>query len=530
VHQASYRVLGLATLLGIIGCSGPGDDSGEAGAGGAGGSPSGGSGGMALGGASPTGGTLPSSGGAGATSGGTAPSGGASTGGVAGGLSGGSGPLGGGSGGPATGGTGADGTGGTSTGGGGSPSGGSGGAPSGGSAGAATGGGPVGGGGSGGKATGGAPSGGAGGATLGGDGGVATGGGAGEAAGGASTTTTPGDGCTPPATYANLFVALSGHTQEETDAKIEAAWSQLFNPSNANTVYYDGPGADESYVKDIGNNDVRTEGMSYGMMAAVQLDRQTEFDRLWTWVKNHMAQGTGQIAWQCSTSGSKMSSGGAPDGEEYFATALIFAHNRWGDSGKFNYAEEAQWVLNLIRTTYFNSTYHLVQFVANSGNVDASYVLPAFYQVWACFDAENAAFWNESVTAGREFFHAAADSNGVIGDRQSFTGQTTQGAGSDAKRCVMNIMMDHNFFAADPWQTDTYAPAFGSYLTSHPDNSAAGFSCASLLGFGLPEASGKAFVDKIWSAPIPTGTWRYYDGTLYMLSLLHVSGTFHLWY
>jgi oligosaccharide reducing-end xylanase len=282
---------------------------------------------------------------------------------------------------------------------------------------------------------------------------------------------------------------------------------------------------------DVANNDVRTEGMSYGMMTAVQLDRQTEFDRLWAWVKNHMAQGTGEIAWQCTSSGSKLSTGGAPDGEEYFATALIFAHNRWGDSsGRFDYASEAQWVLDLIRTVYFNSTYHLVQFYANSGNTDASYILPAFYQVWACFDTANAEYWNEAVTAGRDFFHIAADSNGVIPDHSSFTGEPQTGSGSDAKRCVMNIMMDHHFFAADPWQTETYAPAFGSYMTTHSDGTMAQLACNALLGFGLPASSGQAFVDSLWEASIPTGQYRYYDGTLYMLALLHVSGTFKLWY
>jgi oligosaccharide reducing-end xylanase len=67
-------------------------------------------------------------------------------------------------------------------------------------------------------------------------------------------------------------------------------------------------------------------------------------------------------------------------------------------------------------------------------------------------------------------------------------------------------------------------------MTTHSDGSAAQFSCNALLGFGLPTSSGKAFVDAIWSAPIPSGQWRYYDGTLYLLGLLHVSGTFHLWY
>jgi oligosaccharide reducing-end xylanase len=94
----------------------------------------------------------------------------------------------------------------------------------------------------------------------------------------------------------------------------------------------------------------------------------------------------------------------------------------------------------------------------------------------------------------------------------------------------MNIMMDSNFFAADPWQTMTYAPAYGATMRNGGDNTAAQFSCNALLGFGLPQMTGKPFVDRLWSAQIPTGTYRYYDGTLYMLALLHVSGTFKLYY
>jgi oligosaccharide reducing-end xylanase len=53
-------------------------------------------------------------------------------------------------------------------------------------------------------------------------------------------------------------------------------------------------------------------------------------------------------------------------------------------------------------------------------------------------------------------------------------------------------------------------------------------SCNSLLGFGLPASTGKPFVDKLWSTAIPNRD--YWNGVLYMLALLHVSGTFHLWY
>jgi len=358
---------------------------------------------------------------------------------------------------------------------------------------------------------------------TGGSGGVASAGGSGASGGSAV-----GD-CAPPTSYANLFVTVSGKTQAESDQKVATAWSTLFNPTGSGTIYFNGPGADESYVKDIYNNDVRSEGMSYGMIAAVQLNHQTEFDRLWTWVKNHMANGTGEIRWSCKTTGSGCAGGGAPDGEEYMATALIFASHRWGDStgpAKIAYSTEAKWVLDVVRTKYFNTQYHLVKFVSNSNNVDPSYVLPSFYKVWACFDTANAAFWQEAVTAGRAYMQKVVDSNGVCPYQASFTATNPQAANSDSLRCVVNLMMDWYLFGEDTWQKDTYAPKFGAYSSSR-NNGGAAVGCNATLGFALPASSGKPFVDKLWSTGVPSG--NYWDGVLYMLGMLHVSGSFRIW-
>jgi oligosaccharide reducing-end xylanase len=364
-------------------------------------------------------------------------------------------------------------------------------------------------------------------------GGTAGASGRGGAAGGSTAGTTGSGGaqgeCKPPASYANLFVTVSGHTQAESDAKVSQAWSSLFNPSGSGTIYFNGPGSNESYVQDIYNNDVRTEGMSYGMLIAVQLGHQTEFDRLWTWVKTHMAQGTGEIRWKCNTSGSGCAGGGAPDGEEYFATALIFASHRWGDStgsAKIAYSTEAKWVLDLIRTKYFNSQYHLVKFGSGSSNVDPSYVLPAFYEVWACFDTANADFWQQSASAGRAYMQKAVDSNGVCPYQTSLTATNPQAANADSTRCPVNLMMDWYLFGKDPWQRDTYAPKFGAYSSSR-NNGGASVGCNSPLGFALPASSGKAFVDKLWSTAVPSHD--YWNGVLYMLGMLHVSGNFRIW-
>lgn len=347
-----------------------------------------------------------------------------------------------------------------------------------------------------------------------------------------STTTIPGNGCTPPAQYANLFISLLGETQAATEAKLNAAWNQLYNPSNANTIFYNGPQSGEAYVKDIADNAVRSEGQSYGMMTAVQLNHQTEFDELWTFAKHYMWPSGNTIHWQVSTSGAVTGSGGAPDGDEWFAAALVFAHYRWGDtSGKYNYGTEAKKTLDLVRTTDFSATQHLVRYFTgtDSNGTDASYMLPAFYQTWACFDTANAAFWNQAVTTTRAWLQTAAGSTGNIGDQSSFAGVTTNSSGADKLRIVANFMSDYNFFNADPFEA-TYASEYATWVTSNNNGSTAMLACNGLLGFGLPAASGKAWVQKLWNVAIPTGNFRYYDGALYMNALLYVTGTFKLWY
>jgi oligosaccharide reducing-end xylanase len=211
------------------------------------------------------------------------------------------------------------------------------------------------------------------------------------------------------------------------------------------------------------------------------------------------------------------------------ATALIFASHRWGDStgpAKIAYSTEAKWVLDLVRTKYFNAQYHLVKFVSSSNNVDPSYVLPAFYEVWACFDTENAAFWKEAATAGREYMQKVVDSNGVCPYQASFTATNPQAANADSLRCVVNLMMDWYLFGEDPWQKDTYAPMFAAYSSSR-NNGAGPVGQNATLGFALPASSGKPFVDKLWSTAVPSG--NYWDGVLYMLGMLHVSGNFRIW-
>ena len=79
-----------------------------------------------------------------------------------------------------------------------------------------------------------------------------------------------------------------GKSDAEISAKLEAAFDQLFygDPFTERIYYTDGP--DMAYLADVGSRDVRSEGISYGLMITVQMDRQQEFNALWKWAKTHM--------------------------------------------------------------------------------------------------------------------------------------------------------------------------------------------------------------------------------------------------
>lgn len=132
--------------------------------------------------------------------------------------------------------------------------------------------------------------------------------------------------------YPNLFSEI-GISEEDITNRINQTFEiMFFDPKEK--IYYE-LGDDMGYMMDTGNNDARTECMSYGIMMAVQMDRQDIFDKLWLFSKTYMYQGSGKyhgyFAWSVGTDGKKNSEGPAPDGEEYYAMALFFAASRWKD-------------------------------------------------------------------------------------------------------------------------------------------------------------------------------------------------------
>jgi oligosaccharide reducing-end xylanase len=84
--------------------------------------------------------------------------------------------------------------------------------------------------------------------------------------------------------YRNLFLE-AGYSSAEIDTKMEKAYYDVFE--GPGRVYFE-VGDSMAYVSDLKNHDARTEGLSYGMMVAVQLNKKDVFDRLWRWTVKYM--------------------------------------------------------------------------------------------------------------------------------------------------------------------------------------------------------------------------------------------------
>ena len=369
--------------------------------------------------------------------------------------------------------------------------------------------------------------------------------------------------------YPNLFKDYLGKSDEEIQAKIDSAFHQLFYGDDATERVYYPVGSDMAYISDIANEDVRSEGMSYGMMIAVQLNKKEEFDRLWKWTKTYMYQKDGgykgYFAWHCKTDGTQLAANPASDGEVWFTTALFFADGRWGSGeGIYNYRAEAQSILDTalhedhrgdLATDLFDPETRQVVFVPqlgrNSQFTDPSYHMPHFYELWARWADKDNDFWADAVTASREYLPKSVHpETGLAPNYSEFDGQPVSDEYNgafryDAFRVGANIGMDYVWFAPSPWHVEQSNRLLNFFASQGMDEYKAEYTLEGMpeVGHRSPglmatnavaalaadRAIGEPFVQAFWDQALPTGQYRYYDGLLMMLGMLQVSGNFRIY-
>lgn len=366
--------------------------------------------------------------------------------------------------------------------------------------------------------------------------------------------------------YRNVFKEL-GFSQDTIDTKIQLIWDWMYNGSEDTSIYYES-GKDEAYILDTGNQDVRSEGMSYGMMMCVQMNKQKEFDRLWKWAHTHMqvknGENKGYFIWSMHPDGTPNANGPASDGEEYFAMSLFFASHRWGDrEAPYDYSKQAKYILHQalhqeddgIGSNMWNTRNKFIKFVPGLEFSDPSYHLPHFYELFALWaDEKDRPFWKDASTASRNYLKLACnEKTGLAPEYATYDGVPESfNSGhdyfaSDSFRVAGNIGLDYMWFAADPWeikQSEKLQNFFkeqglNNYISKYtvdgePQEDAnyqslglvAQNAMASLATTG---ADAKLFASTLWEKSPAEGQWRYYDNCLYFFSMLALSGKYRIW-
>jgi oligosaccharide reducing-end xylanase len=272
------------------------------------------------------------------------------------------------------------------------------------------------------------------------------------------------------------------------------------------------------------------------------------------------------------------SPGSASDGELYFITSLLFAANKWGNDTGIDYYGEARRILdemwkkdgtgniyNLINTEHKQITF--VPEGANYNWTDPSYHLPAFYEVWATYAKDgHEQFYRACADTSRVFLHRATHPiTGLNADYTEFNGEPhptpwmPPAFRYDSWRVPMNISMDYLWSGKDREWQEIYAGRFQDFLRSkgmdmyvdqyNLDGSRPEFilqagevkklrhsiglvSTAATLSLINDDEDGMEFVHAIWNAklePYEDGYFDpYYDGLLYLFSLMHLSGNYQI--
>lgn len=373
--------------------------------------------------------------------------------------------------------------------------------------------------------------------------------------------------------YRNAF-AEAGYDEEVIESRKNEIFRTLFYGSDQERLYHP-VGEDMGYIEDTGNGDVRTEGMSYGMMMCVQMNKKEEFDRLWKWARTYMyleeGENAGYFAWSCGKDGTKNSLGAAPDGEEYFAMALLFAAHRFGNGkGIFNYEGEARELLHTCihkgeggseGRSMWDPNNKLIRFITDVDFTDPSYHLPHFYELfgrWA--KEEDRPFFLQAAQASRAYLKKACHPvTGLCAEYAEFDGSPYMPVleiwggrhdwyYSDAYRTIANIALDYEWFAADEWEPveakrllrffcetiknqdrDGIFAVDGTLLEGKALHPVAVTATNAQAGLIVRDENAYARIRRFWETPLRTGIRRYYDNCLYFFAFLALSGSYRIY-
>ena len=307
------------------------------------------------------------------------------------------------------------------------------------------------------------------------------------------------------------------------------------------STYFESCSGTEGRVKrPTDGNDTVSEGIAYGMLAAVAAGDQTTFDKLWTYYKNRR-NGNGVMNWRYSgCEGGAVGQNGATDAELDAAMGLLQAKKRWGTA---SYGTDADALMSAIAKhevyTNCNGQYHVLRpgdawggCVTEAKATNPSYFAPAYYKVFAIAQPANAAMWNK--LADDTYAHLATnqDSSGYVTDWARANGVRGGGDldkyGWEACRSPWRIATDY------AWSEDPRAAAYMNKLNTklpsqHPektsyDNNSCFHGGYALAALNKDSGTFQTYVSNWLTTSSNDGS--YYQDTLRIVYLALAGGLF----
>jgi oligosaccharide reducing-end xylanase len=378
---------------------------------------------------------------------------------------------------------------------------------------------------------------------------------------------------TGPASYPNPFRDLLGESDSAISGKITNAFNTLFHGAPSYKFYETMSDdatltADQAYVLDTLHNDIRTEGMGLGMMICVEMNKQYEFDQLWTYAKEvleiHSGSDAGYFPSFCNGASDTPTACLDPYGFEQFVTALIFANDRWKSTGAIDYAADALDLLHTARhkqednggivdgvTNLFDAATSLpfdVPDVSAAGVTRPSLVMPGSYALWA--QATGDATWTTAAAAGRAFWQSAANTlTGFMPTKSRFDGTPLPDWATfepEGYRSQINVAIDQIWTAGDAWNVSesnlllsfftaqgisTYGKIYSldGTMVLETDHEPSLVVSNGITAVASTNSDRSSYVSAVWNMDMPTGTARYYSGILYIVSLLVLGGQYQVY-
>lgn len=221
-------------------------------------------------------------------------------------------------------------------------------------------------------------------------------------------------------------------------------WKSRFVTSN-------GAGGFLRVTRPENGGDTVSEGIGYGMLAAVYRGDQATFDGLWGYAKAHF-DANGLMNWHIDAGGNPVPQpngtepGSASDGDEDIAWALLMASDQWTSTA---YLADAKTYIDGMYFGSVQSDYRLTP--GDKWGADPTvfpdYFSPAYYRAFS--RATDNPGWDSVVDRSYVLLNQVAGTYGLVPDQTTVTGSIPAGKPGtysyDACRTPWRITMDYCF-------------------------------------------------------------------------------------